>query len=169
MASASQWVWTKDSCIAAGEESPAASASGDTSETNLKFALRYEPNGTFARRAWFFREWLTGVHLDLPDAGAGAGAGAVGYTPALPPDKYIVVLMLSRISQTSADEVHPIVRLEREPVGRSPMGWRCRPIRLCFRASGQASPSFHSGTLYSDGNSVPLWNATPWWHHRSRH
>lgn len=84
---------------------------GDTPEMDLKFALRYEPmdlailrlafesmaaadleawirsepNGTFARRAWFFHEWLTGVQLDLPDA------GAVGYTPALLPDKHIVL------------------------------------------------------------------------------
>lgn len=84
---------------------------GDTAAMDLKFALRYEPtdlailklafermakdeieawvrdepNGTFARRAWFFREWLTGERLDLPDA------GPVGYTPALSPERHIVL------------------------------------------------------------------------------
>jgi hypothetical protein len=84
---------------------------GDTAVMDLKFALRYEPtdlgilrlafeqvakgeledwvrrepNGTFARRAWFFYEWLTGDRLDLPDA------GPVGYAPALDPEKHIVI------------------------------------------------------------------------------
>lgn len=84
---------------------------GNTPEMDLKFALRYEPtdlailrlafdrmaqtdieawirsepNGTFARRAWFFYEWLTGERLNLPDA------GAVGYTPALLPEKHVVL------------------------------------------------------------------------------
>jgi hypothetical protein len=90
----------------------AAQDYGDTPVMDLKFALRYEPtdlailrlafermdeadlerwvagepNGAFARRAWFFFEWLTGRRLDLPDA------GPVGYTPALSPDKHIVRL-----------------------------------------------------------------------------
>lgn len=42
--------------------------------------VRASPNGQYARRAWFFFEWLTGTTLDLPDA------GAVGYTGALNPD-----------------------------------------------------------------------------------
>ena len=42
--------------------------------------VRASPNGQYARRAWFFFEWLTGTTLDLPDA------GAVGYTNALNPD-----------------------------------------------------------------------------------
>jgi hypothetical protein len=29
-----------------------------------------EPNGAYARRAWFLYEWLTGTALDVPDAGA---------------------------------------------------------------------------------------------------
>ena len=77
---------------------PEASFSG-----HLTFALRYEPvdllvlnrlfrtigpepvadmvrdapTGQYARRAWFFYEWLTGTRLDLPDA------GPVGYVDAL--------------------------------------------------------------------------------------
>jgi hypothetical protein len=84
---------------------------GDASAMDLKFALRYEPTdlavlrltfecmakgeledwvrreptGAFARRAWFFYEWLTGDQLDLPDA------GPVGYAPALDPKKHIVI------------------------------------------------------------------------------
>ncbi len=38
---------------------------------------RSEPTGTYARRAWFLYEWLTGKTLDLPDA------GLVAYTAAL--------------------------------------------------------------------------------------
>jgi hypothetical protein len=84
---------------------------GESPVMDLKFALRYEPvdlavlrlafehiakgeledwirgepNGVFARRAWFFYEWLTGHQLDLPDA------GPVGYAPALDPEKHIVI------------------------------------------------------------------------------
>lgn len=84
---------------------------GDTPEMDLKFALRYEPidlailklafehmgtagleswiraepNGIFARRAWFLFEWLTGKRLDLPDA------GPVAYVPALSPEQHIVL------------------------------------------------------------------------------
>ena len=83
---------------------PEASFSG-----HLTFALRYEPvdllvlnrlfrtigpepvadmvrdapTGQYARRAWFFYEWLTGTRLDLPDA------GPVGYVDALEPDLQI--------------------------------------------------------------------------------
>ena len=83
---------------------PQASFSG-----HLTFALRYEPvdllvlnrlfrtigpelvadmvrdapTGQYARRAWFFYEWLTGTRLDLPDA------GPVGYVDALEPDLQI--------------------------------------------------------------------------------
>ena len=31
--------------------------------------VRAKPTGSFARRAWFLFEWLTGQRLDLPDAG----------------------------------------------------------------------------------------------------
>lgn len=31
--------------------------------------VRSAPTGTFARRAWFLFEWLTGTRLDVPDAG----------------------------------------------------------------------------------------------------
>jgi hypothetical protein len=84
---------------------------GDAPVMDLKFALRYEPTdlailrlafehiakgeledwvrreptGAFARRAWFFYEWLTGDQLNLPDA------GPVSYTPALDPEKHIVI------------------------------------------------------------------------------
>ncbi len=39
--------------------------------------IRSAPTGQYARRAWFFYEWLTGTLLDLPDA------GPVGYVDAL--------------------------------------------------------------------------------------
>jgi hypothetical protein len=84
---------------------------GDTAAMDLKFALRYEPtdlavlrlafehmakveledwvrrepNGVYARRGWFFYEWLTGDRLDLPDA------GAVGYASALDPGKHVTI------------------------------------------------------------------------------
>ena len=45
---------------------------GDVAE-----AARAQPTGAFSRRLWFFREWLTGERLDLPDA------SAVRYVPAL--------------------------------------------------------------------------------------
>ncbi len=45
---------------------------GDVAE-----AARAQPTGAFSRRLWFFREWLTGERLDLPDA------GAVRYVPAV--------------------------------------------------------------------------------------
>lgn len=59
---------------------------GTTAGADLEAWIRNEPNGSFARRAWFFYEWLTGRQLDLPDA------GAVAYTPALPPEKHIVLV-----------------------------------------------------------------------------
>lgn len=42
--------------------------------------VRSEPNGSYARRAWFLYEWLTGHVLAVPDA------GVVTYAPALQPD-----------------------------------------------------------------------------------
>jgi hypothetical protein len=86
-----------------------AYAPEDTLAGHLKFALKYEPvdmgviaqtmksahpaelgawvgrepNGAYARRAWFLYEWITGKRLDLPDA------GAVAYTPALDPARNI--------------------------------------------------------------------------------
>jgi hypothetical protein len=42
--------------------------------------IRNEPTGSFARRAGFLYEWLTGKRLDVPDAGG-------NYVPALPEDK----------------------------------------------------------------------------------
>lgn len=76
---------------------------GDDALSDLAFALRYEPlhlgilkaaframgpgpvegwvrqkpSGKFARRAWFFYEWLTGTRLDLPDASAGVMVNAL--------------------------------------------------------------------------------------------
>lgn len=46
--------------------------------------IRREPTGSYARRAGFFYEWLTGRHLDVPDAPAG------NYVDALDKDTYIV-------------------------------------------------------------------------------
>lgn len=48
----------------------------------LETWIRNEPTGSFARRAGFFFEWLTGRRLDVPDAGG-------NYVPALPEDKYL--------------------------------------------------------------------------------
>ncbi|MQQ09633.1 cell filamentation protein Fic [Epibacterium sp. SM1979] len=82
---------------------------GETVAGHLRFALRYEPldmgiivavmravqpaeirdwvlaepNGQYARRAWFFYEWATGGQLDLPDA------GVVRYVSALSPEFHI--------------------------------------------------------------------------------
>ncbi|MCB1884951.1 MAG: Fic family protein [Geminicoccaceae bacterium] len=44
-----------------------------------------KPNSIYARRAWFFFEWLTGERLDLPDARTTAGVG-----PALDPKRHVV-------------------------------------------------------------------------------
>lgn len=41
--------------------------------------------GLFARRLWFFWEWLTNERLDLPDL------GKVRYEPALDPDRYFAI------------------------------------------------------------------------------
>ena len=37
----------------------------------IEALVRTKPTGTYARRAWFLYEWLTGVRLDLPDAKTG--------------------------------------------------------------------------------------------------
>ena len=44
--------------------------------------IRNEPTGSFARRAGFLYEWLTGKRLDVPDAGG-------NYIEALPENKYL--------------------------------------------------------------------------------
>lgn len=88
---------------------PRSYATGDDVTANLRFALRYEPldlgvlaatfvaidaevvaawvrsepSGSYARRAWFFYEYLTGERLDVPDATAG------NYVEALDPQKHI--------------------------------------------------------------------------------
>jgi Fic/DOC family len=85
------------------EKYPASYRPDDTLIGHLKFALRYEPiqlgvlaatfkvcdkreieawikaepNGAYARRAWFLYEWLSGKKLNVPDA------GVVGYVDAL--------------------------------------------------------------------------------------
>lgn len=46
--------------------------------------IRAEPNGIYARRAWFLYEWFTGRTLDIPNA------GTVAYTSALDPGKNFV-------------------------------------------------------------------------------
>ena len=84
---------------------------GDSAVMDLKFALRYEPvdlcilrlafekidkneladwikgepNGAYARRAWFFYEWLTNDQLPVPDASIG------NYVPALDAETHIVL------------------------------------------------------------------------------
>lgn len=50
----------------------------------LEAWIRREPNGAYARRAWFLYEWLTGRRLDLPDA------GGLAYVDALNPDFHVV-------------------------------------------------------------------------------
>lgn len=52
--------------------------------SELEAWIRREPNGAYARRAWFFYEWLTGRRLELPDA------GVVTYANALDPEVHIV-------------------------------------------------------------------------------
>jgi Fic/DOC family len=46
--------------------------------------IRSEPNGVYARRAWFLYEWFTGRTLDVENA------GTVKYIPALDPSKNVV-------------------------------------------------------------------------------
>ena len=88
---------------------PRAYSTGDDIVANLRFALRYEPldlgvlaaafaamraetiadwvrrepSGSYARRAWFLYEYLTGETLDLPDAATG------NYVAALDPQKHV--------------------------------------------------------------------------------
>ncbi|WP_327753692.1 Fic family protein [Sphingobium sp. SJ10-10] len=88
---------------------PRSYATGGNVIANLRFALRYEPldlgvlaatfaaidaevvaawvrsepSGSYARRAWFFYEYLTGERLDVPDAAVG------NYVEALDPQKHV--------------------------------------------------------------------------------
>ena len=88
---------------------PRSYATGDDVIANLRFALRYEPldlgvlaatfvaidaevvaawvrtepSGSYARRAWFFYEYLTGERLEVPDAAAG------NYVEALDAQKHV--------------------------------------------------------------------------------
>lgn len=50
--------------------------------TILETWIRTEPTGSYARRIGFFYEWLTGKHLDVPNAGG-------NYIPALPEARYL--------------------------------------------------------------------------------
>ncbi|GAB0115567.1 Fic family protein [Acidisoma sp. C75] len=54
-------------------------------EADIALLVRQSPTGAWARRVWFFFEWLTGRRLDLPDATAG------NYVEALSPDTCFVV------------------------------------------------------------------------------
>lgn len=89
----------------------AAQDYGDSAVMDLKFALRYEPvdlcilrlafekidkndltawingepSGAYARRAWFFYEWLTGDLLDVPEP------ANIRYVPALDPETHVVL------------------------------------------------------------------------------
>ena len=38
----------------------------------IEALVRAKPTGSYARRVWFLYEWLTGTHLDLPDAVKGS-------------------------------------------------------------------------------------------------
>ena len=42
-----------------------------TGPAPLADLVKARPTGTYARRVWFLYEWLTGVQLDLPNAGSG--------------------------------------------------------------------------------------------------
>ena len=43
----------------------------------IEALVRNEPTGAYARRIWFFFEWLTGERLDLPDATRGSYTAAL--------------------------------------------------------------------------------------------
>lgn len=47
----------------------------------IEAVVRASPTGSYARRIWFLYEWLTGTHLDLPDAQSG------GYVTAIDPEQ----------------------------------------------------------------------------------
>lgn len=98
---------------------------GDTIVDHLRFALRYEPidmgvmtavmrripaddvrdwvlsepNGQYARRAWFFYEWTNRSQLDLPDA------GVVRYTSALSPEFHVTSLPIRSVRHKVEDNL----------------------------------------------------------------
>jgi len=104
---------------------PRAYATGDDIVANLRFALRYEPldlgvlaaafaampaeivadwvrrepSGSYARRAWFLYEYLTGTMLDLPDASAG------NYVEALDPRKHVTAARRNSSRHRVADNL----------------------------------------------------------------
>ena len=47
----------------------------------IEALVRAKPTGSYARRVWFLYEWLTGTHLDLPDAVKG------NYVPMVDPKR----------------------------------------------------------------------------------
>ena len=61
-----------------------AAALGTVEAADIEAWVRAEPTGAFSRRAWFFREMVTGRTLDLENASAG------NYVEALNPDRHIV-------------------------------------------------------------------------------
>ncbi|QJE74351.1 cell filamentation protein Fic [Aerophototrophica crusticola] len=80
----------------------------------VKAWVRQKPTGKFARRAWFFYEWLMGERLDLPDATAGA------MVDALDEDKHVTSMLATplrryRVSNNLLGSAAfcPVVRLSR--------------------------------------------------------
>ncbi len=47
----------------------------------IEALVRVAPTGSYARSIWFPYEWLTGKHLDLPDARTGT------YVPVIDPER----------------------------------------------------------------------------------
>lgn len=52
-----------------------------TGAAPIEALVRATPTGIYVRRIWFLYEWLTGAHLDLPDATGGR------YVPVVDPDQ----------------------------------------------------------------------------------
>jgi len=66
---------------------------------NIEAWARAEPTGAYARRAWFFYEWLTDRTLDLPDA------GVVAYVDALAPAFHVTAKSIPSRRHKVADNI----------------------------------------------------------------
>ncbi len=66
-------------------------AAGPEIEPELARHVSATPTGVFARRLWFFYEWLTGRKLPLPDVATG------NYQPLLDPSDYVTVDTTERV------------------------------------------------------------------------
>jgi hypothetical protein len=135
----------------------AAQDYGDSAVMDLKFALRYEPvdlciqrlafekidkneltawingepSGAYARRAWFFYEWLTGDLLDVPEP------ANIRYVPALDPEIHVVLsqgvrsrrhLVIDNLLGTPA--LCPMVRKTRKIVDSQASGIQAEAARF---------------------------------------